>query len=116
MSQTILLVPLRPDPECRVDQDCSSKLACIDERCQNPCQINNPCTGNQKCVVSDTLPTRTVACVCPEGTVFSDRGNCQKGKRTKIVLDLHNLFFCNTTIQVSNSVTFRKNEYNYNII
>ena len=67
------------EPECRVDQDCPSKLACIDERCQNPCQINNPCTGNQRCVVSDTLPTRTVACVCPDGTVFSDSGNCQEG-------------------------------------
>ena len=79
----MLLVPSTPEPECRVDQDCPSKLACIDERCQNPCQINTPCTGNQKCVVSDTLPTRTVACVCPDGTVFSDRGNCQKGKRIK---------------------------------
>ena len=69
------------EPECRVDQDCPSKLACIDERCQNPCQINNPCTGNQRCVVSDTLPTRTVACVCPDGTVFSDSGNCQEGNR-----------------------------------
>ena len=75
----IIIVPSTPEPECRVDQDCPSKLACIDERCQNPCQINNPCTGNQRCVVSDTLPTRTVACVCPEGTVFSDRGNCQEG-------------------------------------
>ena len=67
------------EPECRVDQDCQTKLACIDKSCQNPCRVNNPCTGEQTCVVKDTLPTRTVACVCPEGTVFSGRGSCQRG-------------------------------------
>ena len=77
---TILLVPKVPEPECRVDQDCQSNLACIDEKCQNPCRVNNPCTGDQRCIVKDTLPTRTVACVCPDGTVFSDSGNCQRGK------------------------------------
>ena len=78
----LFLVPKIPEPECRVDQDCQSKLACIDESCQNPCRINNPCTGEQQCVVKDTLPTRTVACVCPEGTVVSDRGHCQKGNNS----------------------------------
>ena len=67
------------EPECRVDQDCPSKLACINEQCQNPCRINNPCTGNQECVVKDTLPTRTVACVCPDRMVFTENGNCQAG-------------------------------------
>ena len=70
------------EPECRVDQDCQTKLACIDKSCQNPCRVNNPCTGEQTCVVKDTLPTRTVACVCPEGTVFSGRGSCQRGNDT----------------------------------
>ena len=75
------LVPKVPEPECRVDQDCQSNLACIDEKCQNPCRVNNPCSGNQQCIVKDTLPTRTVACVCPDGTVFSDSRNCQRGKK-----------------------------------
>ena len=75
----MFIVPKNPEPECRVDRDCQTNLACIGESCQNPCRLNNPCKGEQKCVVKDTLPTRTVACVCPEGTVFSDRGYCQKG-------------------------------------
>ena len=68
------------EPECKVDQDCPSKLACINRECQNPCFLNNPCQGNQQCVVKDTVPIRTVACICPEGMVFTDRGHCQTGK------------------------------------
>ena len=76
----IIVVPQTTEPECRVDQDCHSDLACIGERCQNPCRISNPCSGQQKCVVKDTLPTRTLACVCPEGTIFSNQGHCKNGK------------------------------------
>ena len=74
----ILGVP-EPEPECRVDQDCPSKLSCISESCQNPCRLNNPCRGQQQCVVADTLPTRSVACVCPDGTVAGANGECKKG-------------------------------------
>ena len=74
----ILGVP-EPEPECRVDQDCPSKLSCISESCQNPCRLNNPCRGSQQCVVADTLPTRSVACVCPDGTVAGGNGECKKG-------------------------------------
>ena len=81
--KTHFIVVTKPiEPECRVDSDCPSKLACIDERCQNPCETNNPCLGNQQCLVADTLPTRTVACSCPEGTVFSDQGSCKRGNFT----------------------------------
>ena len=74
-----VLVPKIPEPECRVDYDCSSKLACIDEQCQNPCLVSNPCISNQECVVTDTLPTRSVACICPDGMVFTDQGSCKNG-------------------------------------
>ena len=94
-SWTILLAREIIDPECRVDQDCPSKLSCIDEGCRNPCQLINPCTGNQKCVVTDTLPTRTIACVCPDGTVFSDCGNCQKGKNWSDLYTSKTYFFHN---------------------
>ena len=69
------------EPECKVDQDCPSKLACISEQCQNPCILNNPCTGNQDCIVRDTIPIRTVACICPDGMVFTESGTCQIGKQ-----------------------------------
>ena len=72
------LVPKTPEPECRVDQDCPSQMACIAERCQNPCRVANPCTGSQQCLVTDTLPTRTVACVCPQGFVSGSNGECKQ--------------------------------------
>ena len=100
----LLLVPKIPEPECRVDQDCQSNLACIDERCQNPCRINNPCTGEQSCVVKDTLPTRTVACVCPEGTVVSDRGHCQKGIFRYFCIWLENYFPEKWSVKIVNCI------------
>ena len=72
------------EPECRVDADCATKLACIGESCQNPCRVSNPCRGNQRCEVKDSLPTRIVACVCPKGQVFGDNGECKSGKLSKI--------------------------------
>ena len=78
--QIIIVAPQTTEPECRVDQHCHSDLTCIGKRCQNPCRVSNPCSGQQKCVVKDTLPTRTLACVCPEGTIFSNQGHCKNGK------------------------------------
>ena len=76
----ISLFPVKTpiEPECRVDSDCPSKLACIGAQCQNPCEINNPCTASQECVVKDTIPSRSVACLCPDGTVSDDRGQCNR--------------------------------------
>lgn len=71
-------------PECRVDRDCPSKLACISETCQNPCSVNNPCSNDQKCVVIDSQPSRSVACICPEGSVFGGNGICTQGMRKNL--------------------------------
>merc|ERR1712110_12672 len=46
--------------------------------CQNPCRLSNPCRGAQQCVVADTLPTRSVACICPDGTVAGSNGECKE--------------------------------------
>ena len=73
------LAIIAEEPECRIDQDCPSKLACISQTCQNPCTVNNPCQFDQRCVVIDSQPSRSVACVCPEGTVFENNGKCTKG-------------------------------------
>jgi hypothetical protein len=72
-------------PECRVDRDCPSKLACISETCQNPCSVNNPCSNDQKCVVIDSQPSRSVACICPEGSVFGGNGICTQGMRKHLM-------------------------------
>jgi len=76
------------EPECRVDQDCPSKLACISQSCQNPCNTNNPCQFDQRCVVIDSLPSRSVACVCPEGTVFDNSGKCTQGNCGLLILKI----------------------------
>jgi len=67
-------------PECFVDQDCPSKLACISQTCQNPCNVNNPCQFDQKCVVVDSQPSRSIACMCPDGAVIDSSGRCSQGK------------------------------------
>ena len=70
------------EPECRVDKDCPSKLTCIrGESCQDPCLVNNPCSPSQQCVVTDTPSSiRSVACICPEGTLAGYGGTCENGK------------------------------------
>ena len=80
-----LLAIVTETPECRIDRDCPSKLACISESCQNPCKVNNPCSNSQKCVVIDSQPSKSVACVCPEGAVFGSNGQCTQG----IIFGLH---------------------------
>ena len=72
------------EPECRVDENCPSQHACINERCQNPCRVNNPCIAGQECVVQDTLPTRTIACICPDGFLVGDGGECNKGTKLRV--------------------------------
>merc|ERR1712079_292034 len=67
-----------PEPECRSDEDCPRDHACIGAICQNPCELNNPCTRSQRCVVENSLPIRTVACVCPNGFVQGTGGDCVK--------------------------------------
>ena len=69
------------EPECRVDKDCPLKLTCMRETCQNPCIVSNPCTSSQTCVVSNAATDiRSVSCICPEGEVSNDQGQCVLGK------------------------------------
>ena len=69
------------EPECRVDKDCPLKLTCMRETCQNPCIVSNPCTGSQTCVVSNAATDiRSVSCICPEGEVSNEQGQCVLGK------------------------------------
>jgi len=85
------LAVISEEPECRIDQDCPSKLACIAKTCQNPCSVNNPCQYDQRCVVVDSQPSRSVACICPDGAVIDASGKCSKG-------DHFLLFYCHTIV------------------
>lgn len=66
-----------PQVECTVDGDCSSRLACINHECVNPCTTLEPCLQPSKCEVVPSLPVRTMICVCPEGYVSSGNGTCK---------------------------------------
>ena len=67
------------EPECRVDVDCPPQMTCMRETCRNPCIVNNPCTSAQQCIVTDTFSSlRSVACVCPPGTLAGYGGTCTR--------------------------------------
>merc|ERR1711892_961288 len=58
-----------PKPECTVDADCPSRLACLNEVCRNPSTTLTPCGQNAECTVQNTLPQRTMVCMCIPGYV-----------------------------------------------
>ena len=72
-------VPI-PKPECVYDQDCGSQLACLGGTCQNPCLVFRPCYPSATCQVMDTLPVRTMVCICPDGYITTADGRCEFGK------------------------------------
>jgi hypothetical protein len=67
------------DEGCKMDKDCPSQEACIIQgnrgECRNPCTLFQPCVTNAVCKVYDSLPLRTMTCVCVEG--FTGKGDEQ---------------------------------------
>lgn len=64
-------------PECRKDGDCPSHLACLSNKCENPCTALEPCRRPSECQVVGSLPVRTMICICPSGYISSGSGTCQ---------------------------------------
>lgn len=48
----------------------------MNERCEDPCAAGDICTIDQECKVLDTLPLRTVMCMCPPDTIGDISGRC----------------------------------------
>lgn len=69
--------PIVGEPECRIDIDCPSKLACIKNTCVDPCRTLTPCSASAQCSVLDTTPVRTMICTCPDGWISNNNGECQ---------------------------------------
>lgn len=67
---------LNTAPECRSDSDCSSALACINEKCRDPCAERNPCAQNAECRVSQHRPL----CYCQQGWGGNPQTQCYKRK------------------------------------
>lgn len=72
----LFLVPKIIEPDCRTDSQCDSQLACIDEECVNPCQVIDPCARDADCRVHDTLPLRTMSCICRPGFTGNGHVRC----------------------------------------
>uniref|UniRef100_A0A2S2QFK9 Neurogenic locus notch 2 n=1 Tax=Sipha flava TaxID=143950 RepID=A0A2S2QFK9_9HEMI len=70
--------PLFGEPECKIDVDCASRLACIKEKCVNPCREIKPCSDSAMCTVLDSVPVRTMTCTCSEGWVLDEGGECKQ--------------------------------------
>lgn len=77
MQYILFLVDYRAHAECTQDSDCPSKTGCINRKCQDPCSLPAVCAFDQECRVQDTLPMRTVLCVCPPDTIASIDGHCR---------------------------------------
>jgi hypothetical protein len=77
---------LAPAPECTMDADCASKLACFSGECKNPCRETKPCGANSECTVVDTLPLRTMVCICLPGFVGDADIECRPGEDPIAVL------------------------------
>lgn len=69
--------PTPAEPECRIDSNCPTQLACINEHCVNPCVELKPCTSSAKCNVLDSTPLRTLTCTCPDGWISNKDGECK---------------------------------------
>lgn len=78
-------------PQCTMDADCTSKLACFNGECKNPCAVTQPCGANAICSVVDTLPLRTMICQCEPGYVGDADVGCRKGRlSTKSLVEFEN--------------------------
>lgn len=61
-------------PECVIDQDCTSSLACIQKKCLDPCV--GSCGFNTDCKVQNHRPM----CQCYEGYEGDPFSGCAKGE------------------------------------
>jgi len=88
--------PLFGEPECKIDVDCASRLACIREKCVDPCHEIKPCSNSATCAVLDSVPVRTMTCTCSEGWVLNEGGECRQGWILFLCLSIFfflNIFF-----------------------
>lgn len=78
-------------PECILNSDCTSNLACIRTKCQNPCP--GTCGQNTICNVINHLP----ACICIPGYTGDPFQYCtpvlQIGNVNLSILRCFNLLF-----------------------
>lgn len=57
---------------CRSHSDCPGGRACINNKCEVPCETANPCDTPAECKVYNHI----MECVCPPGTVSDGKMGC----------------------------------------
>lgn len=65
-------------PECTVNSDCPSNVACINQKCKNPCA--GSCGLNADCMVSSHIPL----CTCRHGFIGDPFTGCYEKPQCKI--------------------------------
>ena len=80
---------LAPRPECTTDPECPDHLACIREKCQDPCQTHS-CGINAECKVK----RHRAFCVCIIGYEGDPYTICEERKHVAFILN-HSCFYFN---------------------
>jgi hypothetical protein len=63
-------IPPNCKPECISNNECSNHLACINNKCKDPCQ--GSCGVNSECRVVSHTPM----CICPNGYTGDPFSQC----------------------------------------
>ena len=75
-------------PECTSDPECPINLACIQEKCQDPC-FTTTCGLNAQC----TANNHRALCICKSGYVGDPYTICEERKHFILLLFFYFLFF-----------------------
>ena len=75
-------------PECTSDPECPINLACIQEKCQDPC-FTTTCGLNAQC----TANNHRALCICKSGYVGDPYTICEERKYFILLLFFYFLFF-----------------------
>lgn len=78
-------------PECMIDVECPGNLACISERCSNPCP--GSCGYHATCSVVKHVPI----CTCDQGHTGDPFSGCSLIPRKLLLLQY---YYCNTYVSI----------------
>ena len=70
-SQNYIGQPPNCRPECTINSECPSSMACINEKCRDPCP--GSCGFGARCMTTNHIPV----CNCPEGYTGNPFENCK---------------------------------------
>ena len=74
---TRMIIFSAPKPECTSDPECPYHLACIQEKCQDPC-YSHSCGRNAECKAKN----HRAICICFPGYVGDPYSFCEERKKS----------------------------------